>query len=252
MAQSIFDGTIPDGEYEYKVFKISQNKYILIAFDIKKILKQLKDLNIDIKFIDRIYTAQSEFLKDEISFKIDEEFGLVSVEGVLVKMPVKLFTTDVDIDRILLDKKLSSNYIYSGSLQKTDLKQKDFKLLLFLLLLINIFLVSSAIIVKKEIYNVNLKKEDFVDKNSLPATVLQIKSMEEELKAIDNIQSAIRKGIDYLAQFKLLKDEYFVMLRYDGKKLLYKIKFKERKRQRKFKSYLSKYKNSIVEIGEAK
>ncbi len=252
MAQSIFNGIIPEGRYEYKVFKISKNEYILIAFDIKKILEQLKDLNIDIKFIDRIYTAQSEFLKDEISFRIDEQFGLVSVEGVLVKIPVKFLTTDVSVDKILLDKKLSNHYIYSGSLQKTNLKQKDFKLLLFLFLLINIFLISSVITVKRDIYDIKSKKENFIKKNSLPATTFQIKSMEEELKTIDNIQFAVREGINYLAQFKLLKDEYFVILRYDGKKLLYKIKFKDRKRQKEFENYLLKYKNSVVSIGETK
>ena len=252
MAQSIFDGIIPEGRYEYKVFKISKNEYILIAFDIKKILEQLKDLNIDIKFIDRIYTAQSEFLKDEISFRIDEQFGLVSVEGVLVKIPVKFLTTDVSVDKILLDKKLSNHYIYSGSLQKTNLKQKDFKLLLFLFLLINIFLISSVITVKRDIYDIKSKKENFIKKNSLPATTFQIKSMEEELKTIDNIQFAVREGINYLAQFKLLKDEYFVILRYEGKKLLYKIKFRDRKRQKEFENYLLKYKNSVVSIGETK
>ncbi|MBV5278178.1 MAG: hypothetical protein J0647_03945, partial [Campylobacteraceae bacterium] len=89
MAPSIFDGFLPSGKFDYKVFKLAPHEFIIIAYDLETIKNELSSLGIDLLLVDKIYALQSEFLNDEISLKVDHEFGVASHNDIIVYTPLK-------------------------------------------------------------------------------------------------------------------------------------------------------------------
>ncbi len=253
MAPSIFDGILPAGNYKYKVFKLDKNEFIFIAFDIKHILYDLEHIGIDLKMVEKIYTAQSELLNKDVFLKVNDKYAIVSDKGVITYIPLKLLNTEAQIDAkgVLKDKKLSSNYIYSKSFQKLHVSSKETNLILwFLMVLVSVLLINTLKIQKERNF-LTEEKNSLIQKYHIPTTSFQIKSMQKELSSIDLKQNTLKENIKYLGKFKLSKEEFFDLLSYENSKLKFVIKFSNNKREEKFKKYIAK-KLKILKTGKIK
>lgn len=241
MAPSIFDGMLPDGEFEYRVFKVKTGEFIVLAYDIKEIMRELELLGINLSMIDKMYTVQSELLEKDIEIAIDSDSALAMEDDVLFCMPVKLAETNnlISIDDVMQAKRLSSNYIFSKSFQKVKINSKDIALILSLLILLNVAAMLDILKTKREIRNLEKQKEVFIKENSLPSTSFQLKAMKNELQKIYNPQVSFRKRLEYIGKFKLNKKENFNSIIFKKGMLQVVLKLDSAKREDEFKRYAS-------------
>jgi hypothetical protein len=117
-----------------------------------------------------------------------------------------------------------------------DSKQLTF--LIWIIFLLNAIVTLSIIKTAKKNNNILSQKENFIKQNRLPKTSFQIKSMQNELQSIDNIQSDLRESIYYVSKFKLNSNEFFKRVYYVKNKLNYTTKIVLKKRKKEFKKYL--------------
>jgi len=248
MASSIFEGILPAGSFEYKVFTLFKNEYIIIAYDIQKIKLELESMGMDMSKVDKIYTLQSEFLKDEISLHVNEKFGVATVDGVVVYLPLKFLESSNSLENILEDKRLSSSYIYSYQFQKISVKPTELNLIIWIFLLLNVVAVLNVVKLEKNRNFLEEQKIAFIKENSLPATSFQIKSMQGELLEVNKSQTDLRESIFYIYKFKLGKRESFKMIKFEKNALSYTIKLDNKLRENEFKKYLLKKPTSSINI----
>jgi len=248
MAPSLFEGSLPHNRFEYKVFKISTNNFILIAYDLKSILEELSSMKINMALVDKIYTIQSEFLKDDVSLKVNEDFGIITDESVVVYSPLRFLQTNDSVKNILKAKKLSSNYIYSQQFQKINISSKQLNIIILLLVLLNATVFIDIFKLQKDKKLFMDKKTSFIVSNHLPRTTFQIKSIQDELMHIDKSQKELRQSIGYIEKFRFLNSEFFKNLKFTKNKLVYDIKFETEQRENQFKTYLDKKINSYIFI----
>jgi len=249
LAPSLFDGVLPSGDFKYSAFKLSKDDYIVIAYDMTSIKKTLRQLNIDVDLIEKIYLAQSEFLGKEISLRVNETCGMTSLDGVLVYTCLNFIDTNTYVDDVIKSKKLTNNQIYSKQYQKLNIQPKQLTVLIWIAFLLNAIVVLDTIKIEKIKSKLISQKEDFMEKNALPKTSFQLKSIQDELQIIDTSQSDLRNSINYINQFKLNKTESFKKVSFSKNKLEYSIKLDNDKRKNEFKAYLSKKENSTIIIG---
>ena len=241
MAPSIFDGILPKGDFDYRVFKTAIKEFIVIAYDIKHILQELKLLGIDISLIDKIYTIQSEFLDKNISLKSDETHGIVSVDGIIVHLPLRLLEEmpKNSIEEVLKEG-LSSSYIYSKNLKEIGIDKKESNLILSLLILSALVLFVHILNIEKNRNLIAKQKEKMIKKYNLPKTSFEIKSMKAEFSKIDKEQNRLREALSYIGNFTLLNKEFFNSLEYEKSHLKLSIRLNNKNRERVFKDFISK------------
>ena len=248
MAASIFDGILPDGSFEYKVLKLRKNQYILIAYDIHHIKSQLKSMGIDISKVDKIYTLQSEFLKNEISLSVDDKFGVATVDDLVVYLPLKFLETNNTLENILAGKKLSTHYIYSHKLQKVGIKSTELNLVILIFLLLNVIAILNVVKLETNRNFLEKQKTNFIKENNLPSTSFQVKSMQDELQIVNQSQKDLREAILHIKKFKLKSTESFKMIKYEKNSLSYSVKLDNKQREDELKRYMSKQQKSSISI----
>ncbi len=241
MAPSIFDGILPKGDFDYRVFKTNPKEFIVIAYDVKHILQELKLLGIDTSLIDKIYTVQSELLNKSISLRSDETHGIVAVDGIIVQLPLRLLEEipKNSTEEIFQDK-LSSNYIYSKNLKEIGIDKKESNLILSLLILLGLVLFIHILKIEKDRNMIAKQKEKMIKKYSLPKTSFEIKSMQAEFLKIDKEQNRLREALSYVGNFTLLNREFFNLLEYEKSHLKLSVRLNSKKRERAFKNFISK------------
>lgn len=248
MAPSIFDGILPKGDFDYRVFKTNPKEFIILAYDIEHILQELKLLGIDISLVDKIYTIQSELLDKNISLKSDETHGIVSVDGIVVHLPLRFLeeTPKNSIEEILQDR-LSSSYIYSKNLKEMGIDKKESNLILSLLILLALVLFVHILKIEKNRNLIAKQKEKMIKRYNLPKTSFEIKSMQAEFTKIDKEQNRLREALSYIGNFTLLNKEFFNSLEYEKSHLKLSVRLNSKNRQRVFKDFVSK-KFKIIKV----
>ena len=248
MAPSIFDGILPKGDFDYRVFKTNPKEFIILAYDIEHILQELKLLGIDISLVDKIYTIQSELLDKNISLKSDETHGIVSVDGIVVHLSLRFLeeTPKNSIEEILQDR-LSSSYIYSKNLKEMGIDKKESNLILSLLILLALVLFVHILKIEKNRNLIAKQKEKMIKRYNLPKTSFEIKSMQAEFTKIDKEQNRLREALSYIGNFTLLNKEFFNSLEYEKSHLKLSVRLNSKNRQRVFKDFVSK-KFKIIKV----
>lgn len=245
MAPSLFDGILPHGDFEYSVFKLNKNDYIVTAYDMTSIKEKLKQLKIDMDLIEKIYLAQSEFFGNDISIRVNETCGMTSLDNIMIFTCLNFIDSDVHMDDVIKTKKLTQNHIYSK--QNIKIAPKQITLLLWIVFLLNFIVILDIVKLHKSNNKIQFQKENFIKDHSLPQTSFQLKSIQNELQIIDKKQVDLRESIYYASKFKLDKTEYFESIIFSKNSLNYKLKTKNRKKE--FEKYLSKKDNSSIVIG---
>lgn len=88
IAQSVFDGNIPDGDYKYLVRRLpAPGEFLFFAYDEERILEQLNALEIPMGKVQGIYFAQTEFEAMDEPLRITDTLCLIQAEGIVTLMP---------------------------------------------------------------------------------------------------------------------------------------------------------------------
>jgi hypothetical protein len=189
-----------DNEHIYGAF-FMDNRYF--AYAIKKDLK----LNIDKKFINNIYLAQTELYKyDKINIA---NHSIQKVDDLLFCFP-KVEDAPYFDEKIELSK-------YKINLDTIDIDKTTILLIVAIFVIINISLINLIINNKKTIKYIESKKISLIDKYNLPKTSFELDSIISSLNKENNKQIKIRKNLEFITKVPLKDGEYFKQISFDNR-----------------------------------
>jgi len=99
IAQSVFDGNIPEGDYKYFVRKNGEaGEFLFFAYDEDAVVEELTRLEIPLNRIHAIYFAQSEFGAIGTPLQATPESALIVTDGIVSLIPVRFLTETEPLD----------------------------------------------------------------------------------------------------------------------------------------------------------
>ncbi len=241
LAPSLFEGMLPMGDFIYKVFKLAEAKYLLIALDKKFILSEFSKLNIDKNQIENIYLAQSEFINISNPIEIDDKNGLINIDGVIEKAPLKYIKGySTPVKTILSSISFSKHKMGLYELEDNFIDNKSFYLIVGVLVLIASINLTEYFLYKKELKEVVSKRDELLSKHDLPTTSFELESIKSSLNLTQKEQLKIRQKLAYLNKITLANGEYLYNLELKNNNLNLSIKLNDPKRAEEMKAYLIK------------
>lgn len=207
---SLFEEFIDISKHKFYAKKLSENKYLSIAYDEQNILNSIKDKGITLSQIDDICFSQIEFEsvcdKDtQNCIKVDD-ICLSYIDGILVQIPIALKT--IASNNInLQDIKLSKNKIYINSASKY-LNTKTTYILSLIIFIFSVAIASKAIFNKQISNNIPNNIEIIKQKTNMPQSTIQANSIIKKLEKNYKNQLKIRESLKYiLLSHKSLKSQ---------------------------------------------
>ncbi len=250
LALSCFGSQVPDGEYKYFAIK-DNDDFILFAYDSQKILDTLKNSNLDLSLVSKIYLAQNEFTNDIIT--IDDDKCLYNRDDIYVVLPKSLLKADVEIESLefSLNNIKKSKHNLNISLNDGMLDSKYINILVISISIIA-FSLATRYFVLKDDYNKVIKQErTIINKYKIPTSSLQLKSIKKSLEKKLSQEIKIKENIQNLFDIPLKTGDFMrdIDIR-DGQFILAisikesddnKSKEEELKGAEDYKQYLLKY-----------
>ena len=236
LCNSLFDGILPSGNYQYKVVK-KGDIFLLFAYDSAYILNSLQKIGLNVDLISNIYFAQNELLCDN-AYEIDEKV-LICKDDIFTILPKKLLHVETKkIDELSFEK-LSNIKI---SIDKYNLFL-DKKVYNFLMIALMLFI--SLDIIEAFVYKISLDKsaklrDNIYKKYNLPSTSWQINAIRKSLISKHDSQIALRKNIGKILNLKLKSGEYFEEIDSDAKNIKFTLYMQNDKRAEDIKDKLMK------------
>ena len=206
---SIFEDILPEGKYNYSVYKGNTNsEFLIFAYEDKKILDTINKQNIPISNIASIHFAQSELSYLPKAVKINENESIYVKDEIVVIVPNIWGGNDyLDLNQITLSKHKISLEQFSHIVDTKSLYK------IFAVLSIFIILIFSELyITNKKVQNIQKQKDTLFSKYSLKPTMIQNKTILKRYKIIHEKQIKLREIISYILTLSLKKDEKMTLL----------------------------------------
>ena len=193
LAPSLFEDFIEIEDKSFYLKKLSDFKYIVIAYNEEEIKAFLKEKNIFSK-VKSIYFAQFEFKFDEC-IEIDG-LTLINQEGIILKFPKKLNCKKFDLNDIKLSKeKLILN-------EFSLLNNTQIKILISILLISSILNFAKYFYIKNQIDSIPKKIEKLKKDYSLYPSLMQTKAIIKELNQKKDKYKKFRDKLEKILNFK--------------------------------------------------
>jgi hypothetical protein len=217
---SIFEDILPEGNYSYYVYK-DGDEYIAFAYEDKNILNLLKEKNIPLANISSIHFAQTELKNLSEPVKVNENEALYVKDNIVLISPKDWFQNlrYLNLDDITLSNKKIKIKQYSDLISPKHLYKINIALGLFIFILI-----AQLVILDKKIDKIEIKKDKLSQKYNLKPTMMQNVAILNSYKEVFKKQLKLRKTVEKFLKLKLNKNEKIMNIKYDGKKVLLKIK----------------------------
>jgi len=239
LAQSVFEGNLPDGDYSYEVNKVG-GEFIIIAYDKENLSQLINDYFIDEAKVDAIYFSQYEFSDLDACCAIDSDSSLVNMGGLLIQIPRNCTDPKIRIEDLTQNRKLSRHKIKLGTFEEEAIDKKTFIFTASAVALIFSALVLESIGYKKEAAKIEEQKSRMIQKLDLPATSMQLKSIKNNLYKTYKKQKKLRDELYLFSKIPLKQDEYIRNIELNEKGALIEIKVKDARREKEIRSSLSK------------
>jgi len=213
---SIFEDTIPEGNYSYYIYK-SGEYFIAFAYEDKKIFDILAQKGIKNSQIANIYFAQTELNHMENIFKIDKEQIIGVKDDIVLLLPSALFTQSKKLDMSnIKHSKHRVNLTQFGHIIDKKSLYKITAILIAFIVLITIELVMTY----QKTDTIIINKEELFSKYKLKSTMFQNKSMLKKYKTIHIKQMRIRENISAILSLHLIKESKLTQLILKNKVLI--------------------------------
>jgi hypothetical protein len=240
VASSLFDGLLPSGEYRYKVDKLEEGKFLIIAYDIAFIKSKLVEFGIKLENIDSFYFAQSELKSITEPILLNEKEALVVIDEVVQKIDSRYIRNSIDFVDILNNIRLSKNKISSVELQNSIIDSKTLYTVVAILSIFTTLYITEFVLYKKELSNILSSQNALYDKYDLPSTSFELDSIKSKFLTIDNEQFEFRDKLKYLFNLRVFSGEGFLNLNIKNQDINFKFKLIKTTRAEEIKSYLIK------------
>lgn len=225
IARSVFDGTIPAGEYKYFVTKTEEpGEFLFFAYDEDHIVEQLTRLEIPLARIHSIRFAQSEFADLQNALKVTEKTALILTDGIVSVMPIRFLeeTEKMDLSALKLSRhKINIRTYNSMGFKAARIHTVSAALFLFALL----FMIEKHRYAAALEYE-NERATEMLKEASLPTTTFQLESIKknllkraeevEELQSFMQSAAAIGEGKEIHIE-KLQLDDKSLKVTYNAK-----------------------------------
>jgi len=217
---SIFEDTLPAGNYSYSAYKSETDvEFLIFAYEDKKILDILAEKNISIQNIASIHFAQTELLSIDGAMKINDSQSIYIKDDILVLVPCCWIEekSELDLSSIILSK------------HKITLQQfghiVDYKSLYGIasvLIVLIIFVFSELFITAQRSKDIADKRDEIFSKNSLKSTMFENKAILSKYKNIHIEQTKIREYLSYILSLKLKNNEKITLFNLKNKIIILK------------------------------
>jgi hypothetical protein len=239
LAESIYEGSLPEGDFAYEVSK-SGDEFIIIAYDKEKIAKEIAEKFTKNAKVEAVYFAQNEFLNLKECCGIDKVSSLVNLDGLIMQVPRLCTESKKEVNEYLKDKKLSNKKISLGSLASSVISKKE----LYMLAAGVIFLLSSFVLdwfnYQSAAATLDEKRSEIISKYKLPQTSIQLNSIKKSLTKTFKIQKKIRDEVYAFNSVTLQKGEFIESMNANTKETVVIIKLDSNAREAQIKSQISK------------
>lgn len=203
LVESLFEGTLPDAEYSYSVYKQDDFFYIF-AYQDKVILDLLDSKGILTSQVHNVYFSQSEFCDVEIAIELNANQSMYMKEGILILVPSLWVEHKTALS--LEDKILSKHYIVLKQ-YKHLINEKYIYIIAGVLSLLILISGVEYLIIKNKIFELETKREALFKASKLKPTMMQSRAMLSEYKSLHVQQKSIREKIGKLLAIDLHKGE---------------------------------------------
>ncbi|OQX72732.1 MAG: hypothetical protein B6D59_07630 [Campylobacteraceae bacterium 4484_4] len=206
LAESVFEGLLPSGEYEYQVIK-EGDQFLIIAYDRELIQKALKEHFSGTSEIAGVYFAQNELKDLKGCTTINARAALTPIDGILVQVPRSCIDTSEHLDDILPTLKLSGHKIRILTSEKEILPRSTVIMVGIALLSVMTALLVEYIGYKRALSDILSQKESLIARYHLPQTSFQLKSIEKSLLKKYEIQKKMRDALQKIASLSFAPGE---------------------------------------------
>ena len=223
-------------EYSFYHIKLEKHKYLCFAYNQDEILDNLKNSNIDLKFVKNIYFLQNELKYENNNIYKYNEIKYIYKDDLLVKIPSNISLSsvenDIDIDNITLSK---HNVFLNKSSKYID--NKSAYVISFILIVFALFNFYKMSVLNNQIDKYDQNLDTLKQKFEIPSSMIQTKSIINEYKSIQNTYKEYLTALEYILNYKQSVNTVLNDVEYKNNKLL--ISF-ENKNKNKIESYINK------------
>ncbi len=240
LAESVFEGSLPEGNYSYEVIASDDGEFILIAYDRDSITEELEKVFTQNAKVQGVRFAQYECKDLDECCSIDDDTSLVNLNGLLVQIPRNCTDPKLKVQEYIRTIKPSSHKVKLGTL---DVEVMDKRTFVYLAAAVTLFagaFLLEYVDYKKETGKLEETKQTLVQKYNLPATTMQLKSIQNRLTKLFHTQKKMRDILYAISKLPLLKDEYISNLDIDTKTATVEFSLKDANRAAVLKGVLSK------------
>lgn len=213
---SLFEGSIPDGQYSYSAYKDGDDFYIF-AYEDKSILDVIHAKGLKTAQVQNIYFAQSEFSALEQPVSIDASQSMCLEEGIVVLLPSLWIEegSDLNISTLTLSKHKNSLKQFGHLVDNKSLYGIIGIFLFFILAA-----TSELYMTMQKIETQVLQREKLFQDKTLKSTMMQNRAILTELKKVHENQTSFRRAIGSVLSLKLQGNEKLSLITLKNKKLL--------------------------------
>ena len=251
LAESVFEGSLPEGDYSYEVVAAEDGPFILIAYNREEVSEKLQHYFTDKAKIQSVRFAQYECAGLDECCSIDDGTSLVNLNGLLMQIPRNCTDPRLTMDGLLSQIKLSSHKVKLGSLDVEIVDKRTFVYLAAsFVLFLSAFVIEYADY-KQSTGKLEEAKSALIRKYDLPPTTMQLNSIKNRLYKTFQTQKKIREALYALSKLSLGNKEYIKFLDINDKIATLEIALSDAAREGSVKNILrQKFKILESDINE--
>ncbi len=239
LTESVFEGSLPEGEYSYEVIAAGEGEFILIAYDRSEISQKLQHFFTDNAKVQSVRFAQYECAGLDECCSVDEKSSLVNLNGLLMQIPRNCTDPRLKIEEYLQKIKPTSHRVKLGTLDVEVVDRRTFVYFAASMLLFMSAFIVEYIDYKKEAGRLEEAKSALIRKYDLPPTTMQLESIRKRLFKTFKTQKKIRQTLYELSRIPLKEKEYISMINIDEKSATVAFSLKDSARAAELKRLLS-------------
>ncbi len=240
LAASVFEGSLPAGEYSYEVARSEDGEFILIAYDRAAISEALAEKFTDAAKVRSVHFAQDACAVLQECCTVDEKSSLVNLNGLLMQIPRNCTDPKLDIETFLKDFRPTARKVKLGSLDMEVIDRRTVAALGVVFVLFLSALGTEYIDYKAASSDLEKARAALIRKYDLPPTTMQLASIRSRLFKTYKEQKKMRDALYDISKLPLQESEYIKTLAFDDKSGTLEIALHDPAREAAIKAALSK------------
>jgi hypothetical protein len=204
IAPSIFEEILPDGNYNYLVYK-DGDEFLLFAYEDKKILELLESKGVPLSVVKGLYFAQSIVDRLDEPYRVNDETLLVEKEGIVLLLPISWYEAAKPL-KIEENKRLK----YPLKLQQYGhiVKSATLYKVIALLGVFSLLLIFEYVVLLKQQEHITALKDELFTRYHLKPTMMQNRAILASYEKKYKEQKELRQATIALLKSSLKQGEY--------------------------------------------